>query len=99
MAFAALVLIVLTAVITAVAVSIDPALDLQLAVFFQTPGVRAALAPLYPWFDTLRDCNVALSSAFVVVAVGTLVIKRIRPQQRNRFTAALSRAAGTLAAR
>jgi lipid A 4'-phosphatase len=83
MAFAGLVLIVLAAGIAAAAVAIDPALDLQIAGWFQTPGVKAALTPLYPWFDTLRDCNVALSSAFVIVAVGTLIIKLIWPRQRT----------------
>ena len=83
MAFAGLVLIVLTAVIAAAAVAINPALDLQIAAYFQTPGVKAALAPLSPWFDTVRDCNAALAAAFVVVAVGTLLVKLIWPQRRT----------------
>lgn len=83
MACKGLVLIVLAAVIAAAAVAIDPALDLQIAAYLQSPGVKAALAPLYPWFDTLRNCNVALSAAFVIVAVGTLVIKLIWPQRRT----------------
>jgi lipid A 4'-phosphatase len=83
MAFAGLLLIVLAGGIAAAAVWIDPALDLQIAAWFLTPGVRAALAPFYPWFDVVRDCNVALSAVFVIIAVGTLVIKLIWPKQRT----------------
>jgi lipid A 4'-phosphatase len=83
MAFAGLLLIVLAGGIAAAAVWIDPALDLQIAAWFLTPGVRAALTPFYPWFDTVRDCNVALSSAFVIVAGCTLIIKLIWPRQRT----------------
>jgi lipid A 4'-phosphatase len=81
MASTGLMLIVLTAVIAAAAVAVDQGLDLQIAAAFQTPAVKAALAPLYPWFDTLRDCNAALSAAFVIVAVGTLLMKLIWPRR------------------
>jgi lipid A 4'-phosphatase len=90
MVFAGLVLIVLAAVIAAVAVSVDPALDVQIAAYLQTPGVKAALASFYPWFDTVRDCNVALSAAFVIVAIGTLLIKLIWPQRRTLISARAS---------
>lgn len=83
MAFRGLVLIVLAAVIAAVAVALDPALDLQIAAYFQTLGVKAALASFYPWFDRVRDANVALGAAFVLVALGTLVIKFFWPQRRT----------------
>jgi lipid A 4'-phosphatase len=90
MVFAGLVLIVLAAVIAAVAVSVDPALDVQIAAYLQTPGVKIALASFYPWFDTVRDCNVALSAAFVIVAIGTLLIKLIWPQRRTLISARAS---------
>lgn len=87
MAFKGLLLIVLAAVLAAAAVVIDPALDLQIAAFLQTPGVKAALASFYPWFDTVRDCNVALGAIFVIVAVGTLIIKLVSPHRPTLMSA------------
>ncbi len=87
MAWKGLVLIVLAAVIAAIAVWIDPALDLQIAAWLQSPAVKVTLAPLNPWFDTVRDGNVAFTAVFVVVAAGTLVIKLIAPHRRTLMTA------------
>ncbi len=90
MAFIGLVLIVSAGVIAGAAVAIDPALDLKIAAYFQTPGAKAALAQLYPWFDTLRDCAVALTAAFALVAAGTLIIKLIWPGRYTLMSARTS---------
>jgi membrane-associated PAP2 superfamily phosphatase len=80
-------LVVLTGVLAGIAVSIDPALDLKIAAYFQMPAVKAALLPFHPWFDAARDCNVALGAAFVLVAAGTLVIKFIWPHRASLMSA------------
>src|SRR3954470_21100715 len=80
-------LVVLTGAVAGVAVAIDPALDLKIAAYLQAPAVKAALAPYYPWFDTVRDCNVALSAAFVLVALATLVIKLVWPHRPTLMSA------------
>jgi len=82
-----LILVVLTGVLTSAAVSIDPALDLKIAAYFQLPAVKAAVAALIPWFNTVRDCNVTLSAAVVLVATGTLLIKVIWPRRSTLMTA------------
>jgi lipid A 4'-phosphatase len=80
-------LVVLTGAVAGVAVAIDPALDLKIAAYFQTPAVKAALAPFFPWFNTVRDCNVALSTTFVLVAVATLIIKFVWPHRPTLMSA------------
>ena len=90
MALLGLLLIVLAGVVAGAAAAIDPAFDLKIAAYLQTPGVKAALAPFYPWFDTLRDCNFALTGAFVVVAFGTLAIKLIWPGRYTLMSARTS---------
>ena len=86
-ALVSLMLVILTGVVAGLAVAIDPALDLKIAAYFQAPAVKAALAPYYPWFDTMRDCNVALSTAFVLVALATLVIKLVWPHRPTLMSA------------
>lgn len=86
-ALVSLILVVLAGTIAGVAVAIDPALDLKIAAYFQAPAVKAALAPFYPLFDILRDCNIALSTAFVLVAIATLIIKLVWPHRPTLMSA------------
>ncbi len=86
-ALVSLMLVILTGVVAGVAVAIDPALDLKIAAYFQAPAVKAALAPCYPWFDMVRDCNVALSTAFVLVAMATLISKLVWPHRTTLMSA------------
>jgi len=80
MAIAALLLIVLTALLTGLVVAIDPAFDLQVAAYFYRPEVKATVATLMPWLETLRDWNVYFTAAFVLVSIGSLVLKLVRPR-------------------
>jgi len=38
------------------------------------------VSALYPWIETLRDYNVYFTAAFVLVSLGSIVLKLIRPR-------------------
>jgi lipid A 4'-phosphatase len=80
MAIVALLLILLTGLITGIVVAIDPAFDLQIASYFYRPDVKATVSALYPWIETLRDYHVYFTAAFVLVSLGSIVLKLIRPR-------------------
>ena len=80
MAIAGLLLILLTALMTGIVVAIDPAFDLQIASYFYRPEVKATVGALLPWLETLRDCNIYFIAAFVLVSIGSIVLKLIRPR-------------------
>jgi hypothetical protein len=75
MAVVALLLVVLTGIITGIAVAIDPSLDLKVAGYFLTAEARAVIGPLYPETITLRECNRVFTAAFYLISVGVLAIK------------------------
>ena len=81
MAVVALLLVVLTGVITCAAVAIDPALDLTIAAYFQTAEWKAFIVPLFPRLDALRAHNLVLTAAFVLISMGVLAIKLIWPRR------------------
>jgi len=80
MAVAAGILVVLIGSAAGLAVVLDPLLDIRIATYFQTPGVKAAVEPLTPLFNTLRDYNLALTVAFVLLSFCALALKTVWPR-------------------
>jgi lipid A 4'-phosphatase len=80
MAIVALLLVLLTGLMTGIAVSIDPAFDIQIAATFQKPEVKSTVGALYPLFDALREYNLSLTTAFVLISMGALAIKLMWPR-------------------
>src|SRR5258706_3683954 len=79
MAIVSLLLIFLTALITGMVVAIDHTFDLQIAAYFTSPEVKATVDTLYLWIETLRDFNVVFTAAFVVISIGSIVLRLFWP--------------------
>ena len=77
MAVVALLLVILTGVITGVVFAIDPALDLKIVAYFQAAEWKEVIVPIVPELNALRQHNLVFTAAFFVISMGVLVIKLV----------------------
>ena len=77
MAVVALVLIILTGVITGVVFAIDPALDLKISAYFQAAEWKEVIVPIVPEINALRQHNLVFTAAIFVISMGVLAVKLI----------------------